>query len=309
MSDKYIVTGGLGFIGSNMVRFLDDRDVDVVVCERVRPDRYKNISGCRNVVDLINPGELLAYINTSYTIKGIFHLGACSDTMNFSDEVMKKNYEFTRDLVDQCIITKIPLIYASSASVYGVQRESIENAPTTPLNLYAFSKAMADQYIANKMVSADQKHRVVGMRYFNVYGPNERHKMGEHKMSSVIFQKYLELKDKGYIKLFKPGDQRRDFIHVDDVCQVNWAALNAKSGIYNVGTGEAPTFTEVAQALIDCVDPRGVIQYIDFPQELVGKYQDFTCADQTRLKTFYAYPFMDYKTGIKKAVEAYEEGR
>lgn len=332
MSDKYIVTGGLGFIGSNMVRYLnsfrglEEDNPRVVVCDRVRADRYKNISGSR-VVDIIHPDDLITYIvDHRHTLKGIFHMGACSDTMNFGDEVMKKNFEFTRDLIDQCIASKVPLVYASSASVYGVQRESKEDAQSTPLNLYAFSKSMVDQYFTGlletiNLLSEQHRPKVVGLRYFNVYGPNEKHK---GKMASVIYQKYREVKDKGYLRLFKPGDQRRDFIHVDDVCNVNWHAMkSAKPGIYNVGTGQAPTFTEVATAILENTYDEGMlsrvanagyrvsqlIQYIDFPKELEGKYQDYTCADHTHLRSFYKDGFLDIKTGIKRAIEAYEAGQ
>jgi ADP-L-glycero-D-manno-heptose 6-epimerase len=312
---SYIVTGGLGFIGSNMVGFLNGKsNYDVVVCDRVRPDRYKNISGYR-VSDLIKPDELITYIlDNRRNINGIFHLGACSDTMNFTDEVMVKNFEYTRELIDQCIAFNIPLVYASSASVYGTNREAFEHRPTEPLNLYAFSKSMVDQYfmpLEKNLIHLSKDHRpsIIGLRYFNVYGPNERHK---GKMASFIFQKYMEMREMGSISLFKPGDQRRDFVHVEDVCKVNWAMMQSKNmGIFNVGTGEAPTFTEVANVIANRVRPEinYRIRYIDFPEELKGRYQDYTCSDNSCLRAIYKEKFLGYEQGINKAIDSYEEGK
>lgn len=316
MSDLYVVTGGLGFIGSNMVKFLNSIMVDrpdVVVCDNVTPDKYKNISGLR-VANIIKQQELFEFVESEKP-NGIFHLGACSDTMNFhADYVMTKNFEFTRALIDQCLDLRVPLVYASSASVYGTLRLSDEELTGEPLNLYAFSKTMIDQYLRaatknSAKIAKSCRPSIVGMRYFNVYGPNERHK---GRMASVIFQKYLELKEKGYIKLFKPGDQQRDFVHVDDVCKVNWAAMKSEViDIFNVGTSFAPTFTAVAEEIAKCMgyeDSKSIIKYIDFPKELEGRYQDYTCSDNTRLKQIYDGTFTPYYTGIRKAISAYEAG-
>jgi ADP-L-glycero-D-manno-heptose 6-epimerase len=319
MRSRYIVTGGLGFIGSNMVHFLNknhNSTADVVVCDRVRSDRFKNISGAR-VVDLIKPEELLLYLRENCTlVDGIFHLGACSDTMNFDEQyVMSKNFEFTRALVDFCLVKKISLVYASSASVYGAQIEpSLEHAPETPLNLYAFSKSMVDQYVRQEIkrfshLSKDHRPSIVGLRYFNVYGPREQHK---GRMASFIFQKYQEMKNKGYIKLFKPGTQKRDFIYVEDVCKVNWAAMSSRGtmDIFNVGTGVAPTFEEVSRVIASELGyDASKLQFVDFPKELEGRYQDYTCSDNTKLKTIYDGEFTSYKDGIAKTIDAYEEYR
>ena len=307
-----IVTGGAGFIGSNIVRALNERgEDDILIVDNLgKGDKYKNLVGLKffdymHRDDFI--GALLSGIFNSADIDVIFHEGACSDTMNYDVNYMiQNNYEYSKALFNFCAENEIEFIYASSASTYGGgangfrEVEPCEDA----LNPYAFSKLIFDRYVRQNLDDADNK--VVGLRYFNVFGPQEFHK---GRMASIAYQMYSQIKNSGVIKLFKgtdgyeDGEQRRDFIYVKDVAAVNlWCWDNElDSGIYNCGTGHATSFNEVARAVIDALGT-GRIEYIDFPAELNGKYQSFTQADTKKLlRAGYDGGF----TPIKKAVREY----
>lgn len=307
-----IVTGGAGFIGSNIVRALNERgDDDILIVDNLgKGDKYKNLVGLKffdymHRDDFI--GALLNGIFDSTDIDVIFHEGACSDTMNYDVNYMiQTNYEYSKALFNFCAENEIDFIYASSASTYGGgvngfrEVEACEDA----LNPYAFSKLLFDRYVRQNLDDADNK--VIGLRYFNVFGPQEFHK---GRMASIACQMYSQIKNTGVIKLFKgtdgyeDGEQRRDFIYVRDVANVNlWCWDNElDSGIYNCGTGHASTFNEVARAVIESLGT-GRIEYIDFPAELNGKYQSFTQADTKKLiRAGYDEGF----TPIKKAVSEY----
>ncbi len=307
-----IVTGGAGFIGSNIVKALNERGrKDILIVDNLgKTEKYKNLIGLK-FLDYVQREDFLRFVVEdeidANDIEVIFHDGACSDTMEYDVNYMiKMNYEYSKELFHYCADNEIEFIYASSASTYGGgengfrEIETCENA----LNPYAFSKLLFDRYVRQNLREVESK--VVGLRYFNVFGPQEFHK---GRMASIAFQMYNQIKKSGVIKLFKgtdgyaDGEQRRDFIYVKDVAKVNlWCFENEiANGVYNCGTGNATTFNTVAQAVISALG-KGEIEYIDFPETLQGKYQSFTQADTKKLlNAGYDGGF----TNINEAVQEY----
>ncbi len=304
-----IVTGGAGFIGSNLVKGLNDIGrTDLLIV-----DNLKNGVKFRNLVDLdfldfIDKEDFLDRIkvNDSFPepIEAIFHQGACSSTVEWDGRFMlHNNYEYSKHLFHYSLEREIPFLYASSAATYGAGTPFIEERRfESPLNVYGYSKFLFDQYVRRSLPKA--KRQVAGMRYFNVYGPREAHKGG---MASVAFHFNRQMHEKGTIKLFEgsagfaEGEQRRDFIYVGDAVAVNlWFLKHPEvSGIYNVGTGRSQTFNDVARAVI-AWHGRGKIEYIPFPEALRGAYQSFTEADSSRLrKAGYQAPFKTVEEGVK----------
>ena len=274
----------------------------------------ENIAHCE-IQDYIDIEEFLdQVISNQFDNKGIravFHQGACSNTMEWDAEYLyKNNLLYSKELLKLSKKLDIPLIYASSASVYGSGeefKEFIENED--PINLYAYSKFKFDQIVRKEL--EDSTAQIVGLRYFNVYGPQERHKKN---MASVAFHLHNQLKEAEEIKLFKgsdgfeDGEQRRDFVYVEDVVKVNlWFLENPNvSGIFNVGTGESQTFNDVAEAVIDW-NKKGKIKYIDFPEKLKGAYQSYTQADITKLREAgYEEEFLNVQEGVKRYLDTIE---
>lgn len=315
-----IVTGGAGFIGSNIVRALNERgEDDILIVDNLGTgEKYKNLVGLE-FLDYMHRedfiGALLNGIFDAADIEVIFHEGACSDTMNYDVNYMiQTNYEYSKALFNFCLESEIDFIYASSASTYGGgvngfrEVEPCEDA----LNPYAFSKLLFDRYVRQNLHDADNK--VIGLRYFNVFGPQEFHK---GRMASIVYQMYSQIKKSGVIKLFKgtdgyeDGEQRRDFIYVKDVAAVNlwcWDNEELASGIYNCGTGHATTFNEVARAVIEALGT-GKIEYVDFPAELNGKYQSFTQADTKKLlRAGYDGGFTPIKNAVREYCEFLDGG-
>ncbi len=288
-----IVTGGAGFIGSNLVAGLNRQGYDnVVVVDNLTDGiKYRNLLGCR-VADYWDKQAFIDRIRAneipSGLIKAIFHQGACSATTEWNGRyLMDNNYEYSKELFHYCQHHGIPLIYASSAAVYGTGAHFAEDVEhEAPLNIYGYSKYQFDQYFRRHQDNLGAQ--VVGLRYFNVYGPRESHKGA---MASVAFHFYQQLKSTGKVKLFEgcdgyaDGEQRRDFVSVDDVVDLNlWFLENPQvSGIFNIGTGRSQTFNEVAKAVLD-YHQNGELEYIPFPEHLKGCYQSFTEADLTRLR-------------------------
>jgi len=301
-----VVTGGAGFIGSNLVKALNDRGrEDVVVVDDLSDvKKIVNLSELR-IADYIDMNDFIQGIDSlhqSDPIDCLFHLGACSDTMVDDGRfVMAVNYEYSKALLAVSRRHSIPLIYASSASVYGLDGPFAESASAyKPLNAYAYSKTLFDQYAWGE--GSARPPQLVGLRYFNVYGPGEAHK---GRMASVAWHLTHQYFSSHEVKLFRgthgyaDGEQRRDFIHVDDAVRANLFFLDhpEKSGIFNVGTGRSRTFNEVALAVINAcrgVDgepglsieealSQGVLAYYDMPDGLRGKYQSFTEANMDRL--------------------------
>lgn len=303
-----IVTGGSGFIGSNIVAELNAAGCDdVVVVDDLRDGtKFVNIADL-TIADYIDKDEFISGIESGEKIgrpKAIFHQGACSDTTEWDGRVMLgDNYEYSKCLLNYSLRYSIPLIYASSASVYGDGTVFQEDpANDRPLNLYAYSKVLFDQHVRRCLPDAESQ--IVGLRYFNVYGPREQHK---GRMASVAYHFDEQITETGTVRLFEGceqyghGEQRRDFVYVTDVAAVNlWFYENPKtSGIFNVGTGRSRSFNDVADAVIK-FHGRGKIEYIPFPAELAGRYQSFTEADIGALRAAgYRENFKDVERGVR----------
>lgn len=304
-----IVTGGAGFIGSQLIKALNahGRDDIVVVDNLTNGRKFYNLVDC-DILDYIDKDDFLETLDDFENVDAIFHQGACSVTTEWDGRyMMQNNYEYSKELLHYAIENEVPFLYASSAAIYGGATAFSEDvANERPLNVYGYSKLLFDRYVRKLMPQVESQ--IVGLRYFNVYGPGEAHK---GSMASVAFHFNNQIKQDGVAKLFGPcdgyeaGQQERDFIHVSDVVNVNlwlWAESNF-SGIVNVGTGRAQTFNEVAQAVID-YHGKGDIQYVDFPEHLKGAYQSFTQADLTQLReTGYDKPFKTVQEGVAEYLE------
>ncbi len=289
----YVVTGGAGFIGSNLVRALIDRGHDdvIVVDDLEDGHKFANIADLA-IADYLDKDEFHERLTSgkglAADIKTIFHQGACSVTTEWDGRyMMKNNYAYSRDLLHYCLENAVPYIYASSAAVYGGSKQFVEDPLfEKPLNVYGYSKLAFDRYV--RRVADKPDSQVVGLRYFNVYGPREQHK---GSMASVAFHFNNQLLEDGEARLFTgsdgygDGEQLRDFVYVEDVCNVNLWFLDHPdvSGIYNTGTGRAQTFNDVARAVIGW-HGKGKIRYIPFPEHLEGAYQSHTEADLTQLR-------------------------
>ena len=311
-----VVTGSNGFIGSNLIKGLNNlghKDI-IAVDDHSNPELKENITHC-TISDYLEIQEFFDQVKTkrfdNQNIEAIFHQGACSNTMEWDSEYLyKNNLLYSKELLKLANRIKIPFIYASSASVYGDGsefEESIENE--NPINLYAYSKFKFDQIVRQELKKNETQ--IVGLRYFNVYGPQEQHK---GNMASVAYHLHNQLKDNDKIKLFEGshgygnGEQRRDFIYVDDVVKVNlWFLKNKKiSGIFNLGTGRSQTFNDVANAVIDW-NKKGTIEYIEFPEKLLDAYQSFTQADITKLrKVGYEEEFLSVQEGVFRYLNSLE---
>jgi len=307
-----ILTGGAGFIGSNLLASLNAKGItDVLVVDR-RGVNFRNLADLR-FSDFITPEDFTRALERKSLparIEAIFHQGACADTTCTDGRYMiENNFTFSRLILDFALARKVPLVYASSAAVYGASRAF---APTRenerPLNLYGLSKLAFDNHA--RSVAAKSESTVAGLRYFNVYGPRESHK---GKMASMVYQLYRQLKSSGRARLFAGsdgyagGEQRRDFVFVDDVVRVNLALAEGpvRSGIFNVGTGNSRTFNDVARTIIVRLGA-GAIDYVPFPEDLTGKYQSFTQAELSALRNAgYTAPFSTLQDGINGSIEAW----
>ena len=296
-----LVTGAAGFIGCNNVLALNRQGInDVVAVDNLaKAEKFLNLAKCR-ISDYFDKVDFIERVRkgTAPVPEAIFHQGACSDTMQTDGRyMMQNNYRYTLELFEWAQELRIPFIYASSAATYGASTtfvESIENEG--PLNVYGYSKYLFDQVLRARMHSL--KAPVVGLRYFNVYGPHEQHK---GRMASVAFHQYFQFKKEGRVKLFEGcqgyanGAQMREFVYVDDVVDVAMHFMTAGiSGIFNCGTGRAQPFNDVALTVVNSLSGEnhtlkeavdaGLIEYIAFPEALKGKYQSFTQADLTKLR-------------------------
>ena len=297
----YVVTGAAGFIGSRIVEALNRAGVtDIVAVDNLsRPAKVANLTRLE-IADFVDKGEFLQRLDSfDGAVEALLHQGACSDTMELDGRyMMENNYRYSKTLLDWCQEAEVPLLYASSGSVYGAGSEfREERACERPLNVYGYSKFLFDQLVRRALPG--NTAQIAGFRYFNVYGPNEAHK---GRMASVAFHAYHQLLTTGKVQLFEGsagygnGEQRRDFIHVDDVVDVNLWFLEHRevSGIFNCGTGRAQTFNQLAAAAVNAMQgtehssrelaSRGLIEYIAFPEGLKERYQSFTEADLTRLR-------------------------
>jgi len=308
-----IVTGGAGFIGSNLVLALNARGYDdILVVDHLRNGvKYRNLVDCK-IADYLDRSAFLERIQQgafqAETIEAVFHQGACSATTEWDGRyMMENNYEYSKVLFHYCQSHKIPFIYASSAAVYGSDLTFKEDlAYEGPLNVYGYSKFQFDQYLRRFLDKLTAQ--VVGLRYFNVYGPREAHK---GSMASVAFHLNNQLKELDEVRLFEGcdgygnGEQRRDFVYVGDVADINlWFLDNPHiSGIFNCGTGRSQTFNDVANAVIN-YHQRGEIKYIPFPDHLKGCYQSYTEANLEHLRAAgCAHRFKTVEEGVRLYME------
>ncbi len=323
----YIVTGAAGFIGSNLVKALNERGENniIAVDNLSKSDKFKNLVDCE-IADYLDKKDFLQKLQEGFfdgLVKAVLHQGACSDTMESDGRyMMENNYQYTLELLNYCQNEEIPFLYASSASVYGgggVFKESREFE--SPLNVYAYSKFLFDQIVRRRFNK--RTAQIVGLRYFNVYGAREQHK---GRMASVAYHFFNQYRAEGKVKLFEGcdgypnGGQLRDFVSIEDVVKVNMYFLDNpnKSGIFNLGTGQAQSFNDVAVATINTLraaenkpvlslselHQQGILNYIPFPEALKGKYQSYTQADIGALRgSGYAEPFLTVEQGTARYVE------
>jgi ADP-L-glycero-D-manno-heptose 6-epimerase len=307
-----IVTGGAGFIGSNLVKALNDKGLtDVLVVDDLTDGiKFRNLIDCQ-VIDYLDKDDFLQMVKQekdfTEKIEAVFHQGACSTTTEWDGRyMMENNYTYSKELLHYCLNLKIPFIYASSAAVYGTGenfREARENE--APVNVYGYSKYLFDEYV--RRFVTEPESQVVGLRYFNVYGPREQHK---GTMASVAWHLNQQIQASGKVRLFEGsggyanGDQRRDFIHVDDVVKINlWMLENSASGIVNVGTGASRPFNDVAKAIVSW-HGKGEVEYIEFPEHLKDSYQSFTEADISSLRQMgYKNDFLSVEDGVKQYLD------
>ncbi len=322
-----VVTGAAGFVGSNLVRGLNARGESniIAVDNLARAEKFGNLVD-GDIADYLDKDEFIARLvagDFDDDLGAILHQGACSDTMETDGRYMlRNNYRYSVTLLDHCQNNDVPLLYASSAAVYGASTNFVEKREyEAPLNIYGYSKFLFDQYVRRAL--PERTVQIAGFRYFNVYGPREQHK---GRMASVAFHFYHQYRGDGRVRLFEgsggyaAGEQRRDFVFVDDVVAVNLHFLDhpERSGIFNVGSGRAQSFNEVAVATINACraaggEPAatltelvrgGAIEYVPFPPALVGKYQSFTQADLAALRAAgYDAPLTSVADGVAAYVE------
>lgn len=323
-----IVTGAAGFIGSNLIKALNEIGITniIAVDDLSFSGKFNNLVDCE-INDYLDKQYFIERLRKNQfkgKVENVFHLGACSNTLETDGRyVMENNYRYSMQVLEWCINKSTPLLYASSAAVYGacsVFKEKREFE--SPINIYGYSKYLFDQEIRRQCGSS--KSQLVGLRYFNVYGQRENHKKS---MASVAFQHFSQFRAENKVRLFEGshglsnGEQKRDFVYIDDVISANMWFLKhpEKSGIFNIGTGQAQSFNDVAVAVINAYQElsgepqlslnelqlRGIIEYIPFPESLKSKYQPFTQADISALRaTGYEKPFFSLTEGIFKYIRS-----
>jgi len=322
----YIVTGAAGFIGSNIIKALNQRGIrDIVAVDNLtRADKFKNLVDCE-IAEYVDKKDFLSVVESgdlSGDIDALIHQGACSDTMETDGRyMMENNYRYSLSLFDWALDEAVPFLYASSASVYGNGTTfSEERQFESPLNVYGYSKFLFDQAVRARVGNDFEQatSQIAGFRYFNVYGARESHK---GRMASVAYHFFNQYRATGKVRVFEgsdgyaDGEQQRDFVSVEDVVRVNLHFLDnpQTSGIFNLGTGRSQTFNDVAVATVnacraldgkpaqslDEMRAAGSIEYIPFPEALKGKYQSFTQADLANLRTAgYADAFLSVEQGV-----------
>ncbi len=322
-----IVTGAAGFIGSNIVKALNERGVRKIIAvdNLKRAEKFKNLVDCE-IADYLDKEGFIERLLAGHfdgVVEAVLHQGACSDTMEQDGHyMMENNFRYSLAMLDWCQEQKVQFLYASSAATYGGSSEfREERACEGPLNVYGYSKFLFDQIVRQRLPEATAQ--ITGFRYFNVYGPRESHK---GRMASVAFHHYHQFRNEGKVKLFEGcdgygnGEQKRDFVYVGDVAKVNLFFLDHpnQSGIFNVGTGRAQSFNELAAANVnscralqgkaaeplDALLKQGFIEYVPFPEALKGKYQSFTQADLSKLRQAgYDAPFGSVEQGVAQYVQ------
>jgi ADP-L-glycero-D-manno-heptose 6-epimerase len=322
---KIVVTGAAGFIGSNLIKGLNARGIDdiIAVDDLTEGDKFKNLADLQ-IADYVDADDFydLFAEGAFGDVEAVFHEGACSDTMEPDGKyMMDNNYTLSCELYQSCQDQGTRLLYASSAATYGGSSTFSESPEfEKPLNVYGYSKLLFDQRLRREIGKQfeNAEAQVAGFRYFNVYGPREQHK---GRMASVAFHQFNQFKADGKVKLFgeyggyNAGEQMRDFVFIDDVVAVNLWFLEhpEQSGIFNLGTGKAQAFNDVAISVINTLRRNqneaplsleeaargGLIDYIAFPSALAGKYQSYTQADLSALRAAGCkHAFADVQTGV-----------
>jgi ADP-L-glycero-D-manno-heptose 6-epimerase len=323
---RMVVTGAAGMIGSNIAHGLNAAGIDdIIAVDDLRDgQKFRNLLGAP-ISDYFDQEEFYGRFSRRELgkIAAVLHQGACSDTMEHDGRLMlRNNYRCSKDLLDACQAQGVRLLYASSAAIYGSSTVFREEARyERPLNVYGYSKLLFDDVVRRRLPGANCQ--VVGLRYFNVYGPREQHK---GRMASVAFHHFNQYRSNGKVQLFGdyggygPGQQARDFIHVDDVVAVNlWFLAHPEcNGVFNLGTGRAQAFNDVAHATVNACRAQisqaaltleqqvaqGLVEYIAIPQALVGKYQCYTQADLSALRAAGCdHDFAEVATGVRRYVE------
>ena len=310
-----IVTGGAGFIGSCIIRSLNDtgRNDILVVDDIGESEKWLNLRNKRYLA-YVHKSRFLAQLNALPKVDAIIHMGAQSSTTERDfDYLWQNNFEYTKSLWHYCSEHQIPFIYASSAATYGGGENGFDDKMDIdclrPLNAYGYSKQLFDLWVKHQATSFPPQY--VGLKFFNVYGPNEYYK---GSMASMVFHGFNQIQESGEIRLFKSydslyrdGGQLRDFIYVKDICSIIlWFLKSGVSGLYNVGTGKARAFQDLALAVFSALNIDPNIRYIEMPDHLKAKYQYFTQADITSLRNAgYLRPFRSLEEGVKDYVQNY----
>lgn len=318
-----IVTGGAGFIGSSLLWGLNQEGVkDIVVV-----DLFDEVSKWKNLVkkslrQVVHRDHFHSWLRQGKKeIECIFHLGACSSTTEMNmDYLLSNNFQYSADIFRFCAENGVPLIYASSAATYGMGERGFSDEPSTlpflqPINPYGFSKQLFDSWVLQEK---EKPPFWCGLKFFNVYGPNEYHK---GSMKSVVAKAYPQIQESGVLKLFKSyreafahGEQKRDFIYVKDTVAVMLHLLSryrngaaCQSGIYNLGTGEARSFADLGRAVFAAMGREANLEWIEMPHEIRNQYQYYTAADMTRFREFlnYKQPFTSLEDGVRDYVQNY----
>lgn len=311
-----IVTGGAGFIGSCVVRSLNEAGrSDIVIVDNIsETDKWMNMRN-KKYIKYVHKSRFLEELPTYENVEAIVHMGAQSSTTERDfDYLWENNFEYTKALWNYCAEKHISFIYASSAATYGDGslgfNDRMDIDKLLPLNGYGYSKQLFDLWVKHQAKSFPAQY--CGLKFFNVYGPNEYFK---GSMASMVFHGFNQIKETGKVKLFKScnpnyadGGQLRDFVYVKDICKViMWLLVNKHvSGLFNVGTGRAQSFAELAEATFHALDIEPNIEYIDMPEKLRGKYQYYTKAEMSKLyDAGYPYHFADVENGVRDYVQSH----
>jgi len=312
-----VITGGAGFIGSCLLKYLNDRGrEDILIVDNLDTStKWKNLIG-KEFIDYIPKYEFIDFLNNvedTDFIECVFHLGACSSTTeNDIDYLYDNNYNFSKDVANFCLDNNVKLIYASSAATYGMGENGFnddEFINLSPLNGYGFSKYLFDKWV----VKMDLENSFCGFKFFNVFGPNEYHKKN---MSSMVYKSYNQIKNSGKVNLFKSnstefgnGEQLRDFIYVKDVCKVLLEAYDKNiTGIFNLGTGKASSWNELISNVFKSLDKDINIEYIDMPTDIVNQYQNYTKAEMSKYHNAkFETEFMSLEESVNDYVKNYLE--
>ena len=323
MAKPIIVTGAAGFIGRNVVAELNARGEQelILVDELGKDEKWKNLVGLR-YEDIVSPEEFLGLIEDGAfaDARTVIHLGACSATTERdADFLLRNNYQYTRVLCNWCLTNEIRFVYASSAATYGDGAEGYDDddavTPTLkPLNMYGYSKQMFDLWALKHDLFNGNETNIVGLKYYNVFGPYEDHK-GD--MRSVVSKSYEQIRCDGFVRLFKSyrpeykdGEQMRDFIYVKDAVDVTlhfaMQAPGEPGGLLNCGTGEPRTWKDLVTAVFDAMGLPAQIEFIEMPEQLQGKYQYYTRSKVEKLRAAgYEKPFTSLEEGVRDYVQTY----